>query len=168
MIIGIGGVSRAGKTTLANQIVQWMSSTQTMVLRQDLFVLNTSDFPAIQNVPDWELPQSVNLPVLLKAIHNAIKHNELVIVEGIFAFAFEEINRLYHGAIFIEIDEPVFRSRKVLDHRWGPEPEWYLNHIWQSYLKYGQVPKSLANVLYVSGNQSFDKERITGYVQLLK
>lgn len=168
MIIGIGGVSRAGKTTLANQITKWMPSTQTMVLRQDLFVLNTSDFPAIQNVPDWEVPQSLNLPVLLKAIHNAMKHNELVIVEGIFAFAFEEINSLYQGAIFIEIDEPVFRSRKVLDDRWGPEPEWYLNHIWQSYLKYGQVPKSLTNVLHVSGIKPFEKDVITNYIQLLK
>jgi uridine kinase len=168
MIIGIGGVSRAGKTTLANQITNWLSFKHIMVLRQDLFVLNTSDFPAIQNVPDWELPQSVNLPVLLKAVHNAMKYNELVIVEGIFAFCFEEINKLYNGGIFIEIDEAVFRNRKVLDKRWGPEPEWYLDHIWRSYLKYGQVPQEIDRVLYVSGNEPFNQANITHFIQQLK
>ena len=66
MIIGIGGVSRSGKSTLAALIYRlYTEGGQTaIVLAQDDFVFPTEQIPKIRNGSeeeiDWEIPESID------------------------------------------------------------------------------------------------------------
>lgn len=139
-ILGIGGVSRSGKTTLASILSHSLSNKKyekIKVVAQDEYTLPEEQIPTINGRTDWEDPKSINWDLLISDVKNFQKENDLVIVEGIFAYYHEELNGLYDFAVFLTIRKDVFMQRKMEDPRWGEEPEWYVKHIWQSYLSYG-------------------------------
>ena len=49
----------------------------------------------------------------------------------------------------------VFYKRKREDTRWGKEPDWYIDYIWDSYLKYGRLRDSDSKTLYVHGTEDW-------------
>lgn len=165
MIIGIGGVSRAGKTTLANRLKDRIKGKTITILNQDDFVKN-SGLPTIRNHIDWEHPQSMNWKKLLEAIKAADKDHEIVIVEGLFAFYEKKISLLFDHHIFVRIDKALFEDRKKKDIRWGKEPAWFIEHIWQSFLKYGQIPNYQTTTLIVNGTKSFPLDQIISYLNI--
>ena len=66
--------------------------------------------------------------------------------------------------VFIKKD--IFVNRRLQEKRWGFEPKWFIEHVWKSYLTYGQTvlaqPKN--GVLLLSGNDDFDEELIAGFL----
>ena len=163
MLIGIGGLSRSGKTKLARRVKGLYKEQKVILLHQDDFVKAEADIPLIQNHIDWEVPASIDLPKWKSTIEQARREHEVVILEGIFIFAFPEINAAYDKSIFVEIPRPVFLERKRVDLRWGKEPEWYIQYIWGAYQRYGLPPKEL-EVYRVSGNRKTDMEALQSYL----
>jgi uridine kinase len=139
MIIGIGGVSTAGKTTTANRIRKLFDGLRVSIICQDDFVKPVNEIPVIGERVDWEHPDSVDHSKLFNTILAEKQVNDIVIAEGLMIFYHKEIDVLFDKRIFITIDFNTFKQRKAIDNRWGHEPEWYINHIWDSYLKFGQV-----------------------------
>ncbi len=131
-IIGIGGVSRSGKTTLANQLGNLLDAP---VLHQDKF--NASPLPKIHDHIDWEIPAAVDYNRLTSALDELGKQNDYVIVEGILIFADTELNQLFDIRLVLTLTEAEFKKRKSMDLRWGKEPDWYIDHIWNGFTKYG-------------------------------
>ena len=153
MVIGIGGVSNAGKTHLAEKLADHFQHKSTKIISQDDFVLPVSEIPQIIDHIDWETPESINFPSFKHAIIEAEKNYDFVIVEGIFVFFDKAVNELYDKKIFIEISKETFLQRKIKDDRWGIEPDWYRDHIWNSYLKFGQPKKKMKDMYYLDGNR---------------
>lgn len=139
MVIGIGGVSRSGKSTLAgklkNEFEQRGNSVQ--VLSLDNYVNPKTSLPKIREIPDWEHPESINWGEL----HEAIDHSttDILIIEGLFAFYPASFRSRYDHKIFMEIDMETFKKRRSEETRWGKEPAWYPDHVWESYLKFGRI-----------------------------
>ena len=150
MVIGIGGVSRSGKTELAKLIKSKLNDHKVIILSQDEYAYPIDKIPLIHNVTDWETYNSIDFGLLSDDIKSAKKEYEYIIVEGFLAFHDANLTGLYDRSIFLEIEKPVFENRRKLDNRWEEEPEWYLDHVWCSYLKYGQMP-DIQNVLTISG-----------------
>ena len=138
-IIGIGGVSRSGKTWLAYKISELFQYKSILVINQDEYVFDVEDIPKVKGETDWECPESVDFDKLLNHIQIASATNDVVIVEGLLAFYDSRIERLMDKKIFIEIPKSLFLERKVKDKRWGKFPDWYVEHIWHSYLTYGKI-----------------------------
>lgn len=155
MIIGIGGVSRAGKTTLANLLKKRLKGKTISILNQDEFV-KKAGLPEINNHIDWEHPDSMDWISLRKKIKAESRKNEITIVEGLFAFYDEKIAAMYDLPIFMAIEKDIFLVRKRKDKRWGKEPDWFIHHIWNSYLKYGKLPAFIPEVLVINGTQKAD------------
>jgi hypothetical protein len=65
------------------------------------------------------------------------------------------MNKLYDRKLFVEIDRDTFMKRKHFDFRWGKEPDWYIEHIWESFLKYGQPPQD-EDLIFIDGTKKFD------------
>ncbi|MEL6252490.1 MAG: hypothetical protein AAFR87_10815, partial [Bacteroidota bacterium] len=61
MLIGIGGLSRSGKTKLAKRVKGLYKEQKVILLHQDDFVKAEEDIPLIQNHIDWEVPESIDL-----------------------------------------------------------------------------------------------------------
>jgi len=152
MIIGIGGVSTAGKTTLANLIRKMYVGHKISIICQDDFVKPVNEIPRIHDRINWEHPDSIDHEKLMSTILTESKTNDMVIAEGLMIFNNKLISTIFDKKIFISIDYNTFRARKSIDSRWGVEPEWYIEHIWNSYQKYGK-PSQYNDYLLLDGNK---------------
>lgn len=163
MIIGIGGISRAGKGTLADLIAaRYLSEGCTVgLVHQDTYIVDTVKIPKVRNILDWECPESLDFDAFRKAIESSAAKADIVLAEGLMCFYDKVINRMFDARFLIEITWTTFLRRKRNDYRWGakPDPYWYLEHIWESYYKYGLPDRDMPFVR-LSGDTYFDM----GYV----
>jgi nicotinamide/nicotinate riboside kinase len=162
MIIGISGVSRSGKTTLADLIQKkFIEKGETaIVLHQDDYVMPENQIPKIRHRIDWECPQSIDFQRFKFEILEAKKHYNHVITEGLLNFWDEDINLLFDKKIFVEISKKTFLERRNKEKRWGFEPKWFYEHVWQSYLKYGKNGLDDKTIM-LSGEVDFDIKQVS-------
>ena len=112
------------------------------------------DIPQIQERIDWEVPESIDF-LRLKYDFKWISNNvDLVVLEGIFAFYDDEINKMYDKKVFVDIGYDDFMNRKTLDTRWGYEPDWYIQHIWTSYQKHRKEILKLDDIVIIESNEN--------------
>ena len=164
MVIAIGGVSRSGKTFLADTLYTHIKNS--VIIHQDEYIVAENQLPVINDHINWEIPEAIDWAGFLNAINNAMASGKSVIAEGLMVFQLPEFNKLIQKAIFITLSRETFISRKRADLRWGKEPDWYISHIWDSYLIFGQVPDSVEDVLILDGETSFDTEHILNFLKL--
>jgi len=164
VVIGIGGISNSGKSHLAEKLAEHFRNRSTKIISQDDFVLPKVEIPQIIDHIDWEAPESINFVKFKQTIVEAIKSHDFVIVEGIFAYFDKQINELYDKKLLIEISKETFLDRKIKDTRWGIEPAWYMDHIWKSYLKFGQPKKKLKDIYYLDGNMEIILSDVLQYL----
>ncbi len=153
--IGIGGVSRAGKTSLSNYIKSLYPNKSIFVIEMDKFVKDESDIPKVKNHTDWEHPISVDFEKIKHTLEEAVCQHDIVITEGILIFYSEELNQLFDKRVFINVPKTVFYKRRKEETRWGAEPDWYLDYVWESYLKYGKLKDTDNNTLYIHGTEDW-------------
>ncbi len=162
--IGIGGVSRAGKTTLSNYIQSLYPKKKTLIISMDDFVYAEEAVPRIKDRVDWETPDSVDYDKIKTTIEENTGKYDLIITEGILIFYSEAVNRLFDKRIFIDIPKAIFYQRRHSDQRWGEEPKWYIDYVWESYQKYGKLKESFSDTLYLSGDEQFSALMIDEYL----
>ena len=168
MVIGIGGVSNAGKTTLATRLKNELEPLRVCVLCQDDFAKPVSEIPRIRGHVDWETPESIDLAKYYKHILEAQRTHDIVIAEGLFAFCDNHFNKHYDKRIFLTINKKTFWERKSKDLRWGKEPEWYMEHIWQSHFRCGVLKEVNTNTLVLSGEQMVDLNKLLPFLEIEK
>ncbi|MBL3654532.1 uridine kinase family protein [Fulvivirga sediminis] len=157
MIIGIGGMSRAGKTTFSKRLAQYLGSENTIIFHQDDYVKPEDEVPYINERLDWDHPEAMDYEGLIQAIKNADSGN--VIVEGILVFFNSELRNMFDKKILMEVEKSTFLARKRVDKRWGPEPEWFIEHIWQSYQQFGK-PEDFKDYILIKENDELDLKPI--------
>jgi len=161
-IIGIGGVSRAGKSFLAKKMADFYikSGVKVKILDQDDFVFPKDEIPRINGHIDWESPESIDFQHLNKLIHNSRKSNDVTIVEGILVFCNTDLINIFDYKVFITLPKDEFIKRKREDLRWGKEPEWYIEYIWEMHQKFGQLPKANPADQILDGKELFNFDEI--------
>ncbi len=164
MVIGIGGISNSGKSKLALRIKDYYSLNKVIILCQDDYVFPKNKIPTIRDHVNWECPESIDFNYNEKVVQEAIIKNDIVIIDGIFAFYSESIKKLIDSKIFLCLDSEVFLTRKRKDLRWGKEPEWYIQHIWDSHHKYcnHNMPK---DALRINANEDIDLKIIIDFLE---
>lgn len=164
MIIGIGGISNAGKTTLAEKIKAHYADKSVKILCQDDFAKPTPNIPRINDHTNWEIPDSIDFDKFYIQILEESKKYDIVIDEGLFVFYEERLNKLYDKAIYLSISKETFIKRKKLDLRWGKEPNWYIEHIWESHHQFFEKIQQRKEAFQVSGELSTDLQAIFDYL----
>ena len=136
------------------------------VISQDDFVFDKNIIPKIRNKTDWECPESVDFQRYRKEIVDKKTQFQHVITEGLLNFWDAELDALLDRRLFCSIKKDIFFDRRLKEKRWGFEPKWFIEHVWKSYLKYGQTvlsePKN--GVLLVSGAEDFDGTLIKDFL----
>lgn len=162
LCIGIGGISRSGKTFLAD--ILGNSIAHSMVIHQDKIIPEEVNIPKINHHTDWERPEAIDWAKLQQLMETGINSGKTLIMEGLMAFSNPGINQLFSKTIFITLGKQEFVHRKKRDFRWGAEPDWYIEHIWNSYLKYGQLPPEFSETLILNGEANFNLEHIFNFL----
>lgn len=168
MIIGIGGVSRAGKTSLAFKIREWMGYNYVSVIHQDEYVRKDDKMPKIKEHIDWEHPDSLDFSGIIDKIKEESTKNKIIVVEGLMVFWNEQLLSLFDKKIYIKISKNTFLSRKTLDNRWGDEPDWYIEHIWGAHFQYGTIPNGGHGFLQLDGDACCTDDLVKEYLGILK
>lgn len=156
-MVGIGGISRAGKTSLARLLKKEIEARDYSVVlfHQDHYTYPTQFIPRIRDHLDWESPFSIDFSRFRNSLLKAKQHIDIVLAEGLFAFYEPSIRDLYDMKFFIQIDKKTFLERKEKDERWGKEPLWYIQHIWDSYLKFGLIPETETEYYFIDGKEEY-------------
>lgn len=141
-LIAIGGISRSGKSSLALKLLAALPSS--IVLHQDDFVKSEALIPQINGRTDWEHPDSIDWTLWIKSIDKALAKYNYVIIEGLFAFYDASINSQIYKAIYLTIDKTTFLERRRKETRWGHEPDWFIEHVWEAHWQWGLAPENLA------------------------
>jgi uridine kinase len=161
MIIGIGGCSNSGKSTLAELIIEQYANQKSIILCQDDYTLEEEQIPNHYEHTDWEIPESIDIERYLNDVIEAKDNYDLVICEGLFPFWFDELSQLFDRNIYLNLDKDEFLLRKAKDDRWGNDPEWYIRHIWDNHQVYGKIKHPHEEDIIVDSNPGvFDIETI--------
>ena len=163
-LIGVGGCSRSGKSSLALKIKDQLSDSRVLLLDMDDFVFSETHIPPIRDRVDWERPESVNFNQIVASIEENQDSYDVIIVEGILVFANQQLKDLFHTTIKIKISKETFIRRRKREVRWGEEPDWYLEHVWDSYLTFGQYPEA---DFILSGEKVISKENLDEIIDSL-
>ena len=167
MIIGIGGVSRAGKTSLAFRLRDCLSGLgyRCFILHQDDYVTPKAGIPRIRHKTDWEDPSSLDFARFKNLIHIAANNNDIVIVEGILIFHDVSLVEKMKKHVMVEISWETFYKRKQTDFRWETEvaPDWYLKHIWDQHHKNGLL-NFPSSGMGLNGSAETDMDQLLDYI----
>lgn len=165
MFIGIGGISTSGKSWIAQKIRDhYRNQKKVSILCQDDYTLTQDKIPVIRDHIDWDIPESMDFHKFYRAIVKKSKKSDVVIAEGLFVFHQERFVNLYDKMICFTLKKETFLERKRKDLRWGKEPEWYIEHIWESHLRFREDAQVRDKALVVPGEYPVDIERILTFI----
>ena len=133
-LILIAGVSRSGKSSLAKELCARLENS--VHLDQDEFVLPVQDIPLIKDRTDWETPESIDWKKWKLKIQESLESYSYVIAEGIFALGDSTIIEIASTTILLSISKEEYLERRKKETRWGNEPDWFLEHVWDAHLRF--------------------------------
>ncbi len=165
MIIAISGISNAGKSKLASRIADYYKDQSTIVLCQDNYANQTLAIPKINGHTNWEIPESINFDKFYDKIVESAALFDIVITEGLFVFYEPRLINLYDKSIYLSVDKDTFIDRKKNDLRWGKEPEWYMQHIWDNHFKYCSEILSRRDAFQISGEEPVDFDSVIRFIE---
>ncbi|PWL32886.1 MAG: uridine kinase [Fluviicola sp. XM-24bin1] len=138
MIVGICGGSGSGKTTLLKRLCSHFGDLQPSVFSMDNYYLPIEEQKLDENgIHNFDLPTALNREklvndlkklvsgstIIVKEYHFnsppdknvliTIYPSELIIVEGLFLFHFEEVRELLDYSVFIKVDQEVQLDRRL-------------------------------------------------------
>lgn len=148
-IIGIGGVSRSGKTHLSHDIV-WhyrQQGKKTIAVRQDDFVKLNCNIPKINDEINWEIPESIDYPLIIKTLNFLTAYFDIIIIEGHLIYADKLLVEIIDTPFLLQTTKGTYNRRKADDTRWGNIPKWYVDYIWEAFEKFGS--QSLTNPVLI-------------------
>ena len=133
VLIGLSGLSGAGKTTVAEHLERQGGIKR---FRFDAFYKDESECPKIGERPHWDLPKSLHLDRALDALQELRKGNEIwlpiynrkenrctgksiyqpapiIFAEGLMLFSDERIRNLFDLRLWLEVDEETALQRRL-------------------------------------------------------
>ena len=133
-IIGVGGATRSGKTSLCKNIIKYLNSDEKHIIHLDNYFSLELLYKYKNN---WEIPEVIEWTYLIEDIQNIkyiinYKNHQYIIVEGFLLFK-QPLFYKFNKSIFIWVSKEEAKKRRM---ETKPVPEdYYENLVWPNYLR---------------------------------
>lgn len=170
-VIGIGGGSASGKSTIAGKLRTLLAPLEVEVINQDRFFWDSPRLPRHENRrrtrtwPDHNHPRSFDFPSLRAAVRAAREGGaEVVIVEGILVLYDTELRGLMDLKLFVEADADeriVRRIRRNVarGHDLDGICDFYLDSVRYRHQEFCQPTKEHADLVIPGGQDEAEEAR---------
>lgn len=118
LLIGIGGGTAAGKSTLARDLAVRLAPLAVQLIGQDRFFKPTSELPTAPSSsrqcpwPDYNRPDSFRVEELLQHCRG-LSGADVVLLEGILVLHYAELRRLMALRLYVEADADERITRRM-------------------------------------------------------
>ncbi|XP_009869911.1 PREDICTED: nicotinamide riboside kinase 1, partial [Apaloderma vittatum] len=170
LVIGLGGVTNGGKTTLAEKLKKMLPNCD--IISQDDFFKPESEVEADERgFKLYDVLDALYMDEMVKSIHNWMKSPAssvvgtelpqnmdnvyILIVEGFLLYSYEPLNELWNRRYFLTLPyEECKRRRSTRVYQPADTPGYFDGHVWPMYLKYkNELEEKASNVVYLDGTK---------------
>lgn len=177
-VIGIGGVTNGGKTTLAKNLQKHLPNCT--IISQDDFFKPESEIETDENgFLQYDVLEALNMEKMMSAIScwmdnpgNCVgpvtgadaKEISILIIEGFLLFNYKPLDNMWNRSYFLTIPYEECKRRRSTRVYEPPDPPGYFDgHVWPMYLKHKQEMKDISwEIVYLDGMKS--KEELLSHV----
>ncbi|XP_013010511.1 nicotinamide riboside kinase 1 isoform X1 [Cavia porcellus] len=169
-VIGIGGVTNGGKTTLAKNLQKRLPNCS--VISQDDFFKPESEIEKDKNgFLQYDVLEALNMDKMMAAISSwmenpgrsleptagsSAEEMPILIIEGFLLFNYKPLDAIWNRSYFLTIPYEECKRRRSTRVYEPPDPPGYFDgHVWPMYLKHRQEMDSVTwEVVYLDGTKS--------------
>jgi len=184
-VAGITGCSGSGKTYFLKKLLEHFSKDEVCLISQDNYYIPRNQQPVDQNgIKNFDSPDSIDIEGYIQDITRLIagvtitrqeytynnpakkpgtitlNPTPIILAEGIFVFSFEKISRIFDLKIFIEAEDHVRLTRRIIRDKEERGYDLddvlyrYRNHAIPSYKKYIKPFRSVSDIIIPNNDQS--------------
>ena len=179
-VIGLGGGSASGKSTLAARLQERLQPLRVLVINQDRYFHETARLPkhaspdGVREWPDHNQPGSFDFPRLRADLRAAREgEDDVVILEGILVLHDDELRAQMDLKLFVEADPDeriVRRIRRNVARGYQLDEicDFYLDSVRYRYREFCEPTCVHADLVLPGGAYDRDKaERLLGQVEAI-
>uniref|UniRef100_A0A4X1W293 Nicotinamide riboside kinase 1 n=1 Tax=Sus scrofa TaxID=9823 RepID=A0A4X1W293_PIG len=158
-VIGIGGVTNGGKTTLARNLQKRLPNCS--VISQDDFFKPESEIETDENgFLQYDVLEALNMEEMMSAIScwmespshslvstdwRSIEEIPILIIEGFLLFNYKPLDHIWNRMYFLTIPyEECKRRRSTRVYDPPDAPGYFDGHVWPMYLKHRQEMENIS------------------------
>ena len=146
LVVGLGGVTNGGKTTMCQSLVQIFSSDRYEI---DVKILHLDDYFRPNDDPkhkhlkkfnhhDWDCLEALDIDRFLQDFQSVRLRCDLLLVEGFLIFNLSSKSNQeyrYDFAYYFDLPYEECRKRRGERHYDPPDPKGYFEeHVWQAFI----------------------------------
>ncbi|XP_066567240.1 nicotinamide riboside kinase 1 isoform X2 [Amia ocellicauda] len=193
LIIGIGGVTNGGKTTLARRVHEHVRNS--FIIAQDNYFKDDSVVAVDDNgFKQYDVIDALNMDSMMREIYNwkkdpksyLISHglkqsahskeangvqNEVyvLITEGFLLYNYKPLNELFDLRYFLNIPYDVCKKRRCARVYIPPDPPGYFDgHVWPMYIKHRkEMEDTVSELVYLDGTKTIHELFSTVYENIM-
>ena len=154
-VIGIGGGTNSGKTTLCKTIAEDFPGC--FIFNQDKYfkTIEEAKLSFLDCDINWEKCEALNMDDLVKDVKGKIneKRYRIIIVEGHLVLNYPPLVELFDVTVFITLNyDLAFKRRLTRTYDPPDSPEYFENVVWPGYLS---ILNEVSNVLHFKSRPIF-------------
>ncbi|KAM6363037.1 carnosine N-methyltransferase [Pluvialis apricaria] len=192
LVIGLGGVTNGGKTTLAEKLKKMLPNCDT-ISQDDFFKPESEVETDERGFKLYDVLDALYMDEMVKSIRNWMKNPAssgvateepqntcgnlkntddvyILIVEGFLLYNYEPLNELWNRRFFLTLPyEECKRRRSTRVYQPADTPGYFDGHVWPMYLKYkNELEENASNVVYLDGTKSQEELLSCVYSDIIK
>ncbi|XP_053312681.1 nicotinamide riboside kinase 1 [Spea bombifrons] len=176
-IIGIGGVTNGGKTTLAKKLLQSLPNCS-LISQDDYFKPEAEVETDERGFKQYDVLEALNMDAMMTSVHSWIRHSKdvefseekiktesqfeniinFLVIEGFLLYHYMPLNDVFNRRYFLTVSYEECKKRRSTRVYEPPDPPGYFDgHVWPMYLKHKkQMERVVREIVYLDGTKLED------------